>query len=256
MQKRIASRRGRAPGQNGLTLIEVLVAITLVGLLMVALSASLNIGLRAMERSNERLEMNRRVLRTQEILEQQILHLTPSIASCVLEDPRSPQQIPFFQGEPAAMRFVSSYSLREGDRGYPRILEFTVVSGDNTKTPPGVRLIVNELPYLGPLSSGRLCFGLQFDRALGRTVPAFAPVQPRPTSFVLADRLMQVQFRYLEPRPRPQPPAWVNHWGLAELPEAIGINLVPLPDESAAVQPLSLVLPLRVDRRPGKKYED
>ncbi len=253
MDERRQIRRRR---QRGLTLIEVLIAVTLVGLLMVGITTALSIGLRAMERSNNRLEMNRRVVRTQQVLEQQILHITPSVASCVMDDPNLPQQMPFFQGEALAMRFVSSYSMREGDRGFPRIIELTVIPGDARKQPPGVRLIVNELPYLGPLSTGLLCGGLQPDPSTGLAAPRFAPVQPRPTSFVLADRLLRVSFRYLALRPAPQPPEWVERWLFPELPEAIGIELLPLPGENAGVQPLSLVLPLRVDRLPGKKYAD
>jgi len=242
--------------QSGLTLIEVLIAVTLVGLLMVAISTSLGIGLRAMERANGRLELNRRVVRTQQILEQQILNLTPAIAACVLEDERQPRAIPFFQGEPLAMRFVSTYSLRDGDRGYPRILEFTAIAGDPAKTPPGMRLIVNELPYMGPLSAGQLCFGPTYSQELGRAVPVFAPIQAKPSSFVLADRLLRVRFRYLQLRPLPQPPQWLEFWGMPELPEAIAIDLIPLPDEGGGVKPMSLVLPLRVDRIPGGKYAD
>lgn len=139
--------RDRRQRQRGLTLMEVLIAVTLVGLLMVAISVSLSIGLRAMERANSKLELNRRVVRTQQVLEQQIVHLTPTIASCVMRNADLPQQMPFFQGEPLAMRFVSSYSMLEGDRGYPRIIELTAIPGDARKIPPGLRLIVNELPY-------------------------------------------------------------------------------------------------------------
>lgn len=243
-------------GQSGLTLMEVLIAVTMIGLLLVAISSSLSIGLQAMDSASNRLDTNRKANRAQEILEHQILNLTPSSAACVLDTPESPQVIPFFQGEPQSMRFLSTYSLREGDRGYPRILEYTVIGGDPTKTPPGLRLIVNELPYMGPLSAGRLCFGLKLDRALGRAAPAFAPIRPSPTSFVLADRLAQVRFRYLFPHPLPNPPEWVDRWAEERLPEAIGIDLVPLPNETAEPLPVSLVLPLPVDRMPRKRYED
>lgn len=246
----------RSRGQRGLTLMEVLIAVTMVGLLMVAISTSLSIGLGAMESANGRLELNRKVTRTQEILERQILNLVPAAAACVLDTPESPQPIPFFQGEPLAMRFVSTYSLQEGDRGYPRILEFTAIGGDPNKTPPGVRLIVNELPYLGPLSTGRLCFGLKFDQSIGLAAPAFAPIQPGPGSFVLADRLLSVRFRYLQAQPLPNPPEWVDRWTMEALPEAIGIELAPLPGETVGPLPVSLVLPLTVDRNPRKRYGD
>ncbi|MCU0227204.1 MAG: prepilin-type N-terminal cleavage/methylation domain-containing protein [Bryobacterales bacterium] len=242
--------------QRGLTLMEVLIAVTLVALLMVGVSTALGIGLRAMERGNGRLELNRRVVRTQQILEQQILHLTPSVASCILASPETPVQMPFFQGEPLAMRFVSTYSMRDGARGFPRIIELTAIPDDARRQPPGVRLIVNELPYLGPLSTGRLCAGLQPDAATGLSVPVFAPVQAMPMSFVLADRLLRVRFRYLALRPPPLGQEWLDRWVFPELPEAIAVDLQPLPGETAGVQPVSLVLPLRVDRLPGKKYAD
>jgi len=108
---------------------------------------------------------------------------------------------------------------------------------------------------VGPLSAGRVCFGLQFDQALGRAAPVFAPIQPSPTSFVLADRLVQVRFRYLSPRPLPNPPEWVDRWTEENLPEAIGVELVPLPNEPGPL-PVSLVIPLPVDRLPRKRYED
>src|SRR3546814_336774 len=100
--------------QRGMTLIEVLVAVTLVGLLMAAISASLGIGLRAMERSNDRLELNRRIERSQHILEQQLLNFTPVSAACLLKNPDAPEVINFFQGEPRQLRFVSTYLLNEG----------------------------------------------------------------------------------------------------------------------------------------------
>ena len=55
------------------------------------------------------------------------------------------------------MRFVSTYSLQEGSRGTPQILAFTVSSGGSQGN--GVRLIVDEYPYSGPLSAGTICSG-------------------------------------------------------------------------------------------------
>ncbi|MCZ2153342.1 MAG: prepilin-type N-terminal cleavage/methylation domain-containing protein [Bryobacterales bacterium] len=254
MARRLRARAANT--QKGMTLIEVLIAVTLVGLLLVGIAYALGIGLRAMERSNDRISLDRRIEGSQRILEQQLLNLTPVSAACILENPEAPQMMPFFQGEPQQLRFVSTYSLTEGARGYPRILEFTVVPGDSKRNPPGVRLIVNELLYSGPWSAGQTCFGLAPDPVTGALVPRFAPILPRPDSFVLADRLLAARFRYLQYLAPPEVPHWVDLWAFKELPEAIAIEMTPLPGENAGMQPMTLVAPLRVDRLPGKRYGD
>ena len=84
------------------------------------------------------------------------------------------------------MRFVSTYSLNEAGRGYPRILEYQVIPGENGT---GVRLIVNEFWYCGPLSAGSSCVGVMPDPVAKAPMMIFRPVQIGPSSFVLADKL-------------------------------------------------------------------
>ncbi len=72
------------------------------------------------------------------------------------------------------------------------------VAGDPRR---GVRLIVNELPYTGPVQAGQTITGIEADPASGQPVPQFAPVAPGPQSFVLADRLAFCRFLYLQPLP-------------------------------------------------------
>src|SRR3954451_16919276 len=56
----------------GVTLIELLVAMTLLSLLAVGVLFGLRIGLGAMERTNNRLQTNRKVLGVERVLTQQI----------------------------------------------------------------------------------------------------------------------------------------------------------------------------------------
>ncbi len=152
--------------ESGLTLIEVLIAVSLVGLLSVGMLWALRVGVTAMGKSNDKLIGNRRVTGAQRVLEQQIAGFMP-VAAEVAVNPNSPgSKIPFFQGEPQSMRFVSSYSLLEGSRGRPQILAFTVIPGDHGK---GVRLIVDEYPYDGPLSAGQFIVGRATDPLLMKT---------------------------------------------------------------------------------------
>ena len=86
---------------------------------------------------------NRRVAGAQRILESEIEGLVPVLAPCGAGDDGGGARMPFFQGDPQAMRLVSTFSLQEGWRGQAQILEIFIISGENG----GLRLMVNEIPY-------------------------------------------------------------------------------------------------------------
>ncbi len=234
------------PGrEQGLTLMEVLIAVSLVGLMSVGILMSIRMGLNAMDKTNKKLMANRRVLGAQRILEQQVMGLMPVKADCRAVPDRPGTMMPFFQGEMQSMRFVSSYSIQEAARGFPRILEFQVIPGENAG---GVRLVVNEFLYSGPLSTGAMCVGTTLDPVLGRQVPVFGPIQVGTQSFVLADHLSYCRFMYQERLPEPAVARWTGRWAQARLPLAIRIEMAPLQEDLSKIQPLSVTLPLRVNR--------
>ena len=239
--------------ERGITLIELLVAMTLLSLISVAILFGLRIGLNAMERSNDRLMTNRRVLGIERVITQQIAGLLPVKADCFPSPQAPPQRLPFFQGESETMRFVSTYSLNEAGRGYPRILEYQVVPGENGL---GVRLIVNELWYSGPLSAGSSCAGVVPDPAANSPMMIFRPVQVGPSSFVLADKLASCRFFYKEEKQPPQPDAWFERWRRRRTPNAIRIEMRPLSANPARLEVPVIVAPVRVNRDPDLPYQD
>ena len=247
------TRRAR---QSGVTLLELLIAVTLVSMLSVAILYAMRVGLLALEKVNNRLQSNRRVVGVERVLEQQIAGLIPVPIQC-MPAPEQPASAAFgfFQGDIQTMRFVSSYSLNEATRGYPQALEYSVIPMPDGR---GVRLIVNEFPYTGPRSIGPLCIGLQPDPVTGQPVGRFRPVEPNPNSFVLADKLAYCRFSYQErmPLPSPVPEIWGPRWvKIQKWPSAIRIDLAPLQPDSGALQVMSLVSPVRVTRDPLRKYE-
>ena len=235
----------------GVTLIELLVAIGLLSMLAVGVLFGMRIGLSAMERTNDRLQTNRRVLGVERVLTQQIAGMIAAKAEC-MPNPEAPPGIgPFFQGESQTMRFVSSYSLNEASRGYPRILELQVIPGENGE---GVRLIVNELLYTGPKSAGPLCTGsVPTPEGL---VLTFRPVQIGTHSFVLADRLARCRFFYKEFREPPAQDIWRPQWSSARTPAAIRVDLAPLSTDPSLLEVPSIVAPVRVNRNPLFDYKD
>ena len=114
----------RSSRERGLTLMEVLITVSLVGLMSIGILMSIRVGLNAMDKTNKLLMANRRVLGAQRILEQQVMGIMPAKAECRAAPDRPGAMMIFFQGEMQSMRFVSSYSIQEAGRGYPRILEF------------------------------------------------------------------------------------------------------------------------------------
>jgi prepilin-type N-terminal cleavage/methylation domain-containing protein len=243
-------RRAR---QAGLTLIEVLIAVTLVSLLSVGILMAMRVALDALAKSNHRLMDNRRVAGAQRVLEQQIAGFVPVKSPCGVGPQAVTTPMAFFEGQPQSMRLVSTYSLQEAWRGVPRILEFQVIPGDQGI---GVRLIVNEIPYTGPLSAGSLCIGMAADPVTGNSVPQFVPIPVGPQSFVLADKLAFCQFYYLEPHQPPQTEIWRQNWVLPRWPMGIRVEMAPLEDNPSRLRPLTVTAPVPLNRSPDIIYGD
>jgi prepilin-type N-terminal cleavage/methylation domain-containing protein len=234
----------RARGQAGLTLMEVLIAVSLLSLLSVGMTIALRIGLSATGKANARLIDDRRVAGTQRILESEIAGFMPVKAACGGAGEMPGGVIQFFQGQEQSMRFVSTYSLQQAWRGLPQILEYLVIPREDGK---GVRLVVNEHIYSGPKSTGMFCFGP------GR----YTPIDAGPGSFVLADNLAFCRFSYLAPAAPPMPTAqWVTTWMFPKWPVAVRVDLAPFRDEAARLRPVTITQRIRVNRSPEIDYVD
>ena len=75
--------------------------------------SALRIGLNAMERYERSSDDEPPRLGVERVLTQQIAGFIPVMADCVTTPKAPPPRLPFFQGEPQTMRFVSTYSLNE-----------------------------------------------------------------------------------------------------------------------------------------------
>jgi len=243
---------GRRSASRGVTLLEMLVAVTLLGLLSGGILLALHAGVNAMGKARAKLMDNRRMAGVQRIMEQQIAGFVPVLAQCQPQQGTLPASLPFFQGEPQSMRFVSSFSLAEGWRGRPLILEFQVIPGE---LGAGVRLVVNELMYAGPQTAGASCTGLVRDDTAGVMVPMFRPIAVGPQSFVLADRLSFCRFSFMEQSANPPVSRWVSRWILPRWPSAVRIEMAPLEADAVRLRPLTLTAPVRVTAEPGRNYE-
>jgi prepilin-type N-terminal cleavage/methylation domain-containing protein len=243
--------------QAGVTLIEVLIAVTLLSLLSVAMLYALRAGLMSYSKTTAKLMENRKVVGAQRVLEQELQGLVPVVSPCLGTPDSASQKFGFFQAEPQTMRFVSTFSLQQAWRGPAQILELFVMPGDDGV---GVRLLVNEVPFGGPVAAGALCQSIALNPAIGRPAPHFVPVNAGPGSFVLADRLAFCRFLYLWPAIDPtQPqaqPVWSSSSSGLGWPIAIRIEMAPLETDPSHLQPVTVIANLHVHRLPEVTYGD
>lgn len=242
----------RRSSQSGMTLVEVLIAVTLVSLLSVGMLFAIRAGLSAMEASQRRISANRRAVSAQRILQQQVAGFLQVKARCgasPVAEGGTPE--PFFQGTPAVLRFVTTFSLEGGSRGMPQIAELFVIPGVEGR---GVRLVVNETPYLGPSGAGFLCLPRGPDPFTGTAGIRFPPPQPGPRSFVLADQLAYCRFLFLESF-ETVPDRWVPVWTNADYwPRAIRVEMAPLEADPVRVPPMSFTGIVRPNRMVQEPY--
>jgi general secretion pathway protein J len=236
----------RGGNRKGVTLIELLIAVLLLSLLSVGIVLTLRVALSAMNKSGSKLMANRRVSSVERILDQEVEGIMPVTADCQAQPGVPGPKLMFFQGELEAMRLASTYSLQQGQRGLPMILEFQVIPGEEGQ---GVRLIVNEHWYTGPRGAGVYCIGMAASPG-EPPGPRFAPIGVGPDSYVLIDKLAYCRFSFRDPRTLGQTPVWLQRWVKPVLPDAIRIEMAPLAPDLGRLQPVTLTIPVHVTRLP------
>jgi prepilin-type N-terminal cleavage/methylation domain-containing protein len=103
--------------QNGFTLIEVLLALTIFALMGTILYGAFSLGHGAVEKSQKSFEMNQKLRAVDELLGSYIRSAFPYRST--------PQSAPLlFAGESAELTFVSSFSLAMGGRGMAKVRLF------------------------------------------------------------------------------------------------------------------------------------
>lgn len=205
--------------RRGVTLLELLVAMSLFSLLSLGVFFSLRTGLASLDRVRERVADSRRQAGAQRSLELMLAGIALSRAQYLEPGQAAGLDTYFFQGDAAAMRFVSNYSLEQGSRTPPQLIELAVAPHPEG----GVRLLLNERPYPGPQIAGMLILGSALDPDGIRSL-RFRPVEIGPRSFVVADRLPACRFWYLE-RVIPDGDIWRERWRQPSLPKAIRIEM-------------------------------
>lgn len=237
-----AKRLGGGPGdlrvhrrQRGVTLVELMIAITLVAVISGGMLFATRTSLITHEKLNQRMRTNRASVNTAQILNRQLGALIPAMGECPAEPGLPGPQVPMFIGTPENLRAISAFSIAEGARGAPQILEYQVGPSPNG----GLRLFVNEHPYTGPSSVAGICLRGQF-----------LPVEFTPASFVLADGLSFCRFSYhqLSGASPMEDTGWVSLWNIPLFPPIVRVEMGMLEGNVAQLPFFSVTVPLRTNR--------
>jgi prepilin-type N-terminal cleavage/methylation domain-containing protein len=241
-------------GQAGVTLIEVMVAVTLLSLLSLGMAIAIRVGLSAYAKTESKLMDNRRVAGAQRIVQQELEGLMPAFVMCGADSSGSPgTPAVLFQGAGDSMWMVSTFSLQQGWRGQPQILQLFVIPGDES----GVRLVVNELPYTGPRGAAPYCTGTITVPGTISRLAQMLPARTGSKTFVLADKLAYCRFSYYTPSAvLNDPPSWQPTWLSKGWPLAVRIEMAPESTDPSRLQPIAVTAPLHIRRDPDKVYTD
>ncbi|HPT26161.1 MAG TPA: type II secretion system protein [Bryobacteraceae bacterium] len=237
--------------RSGMTLIELLIAVSLVSLLSVGMLFSIRVGLGALEGTQRSVTDTRRVLGAQKILELQLSSLLPLRANCVEMGgvPGGPRML--FTGEATVLRFVTGYSLEGAMRGTPQLVELWVAPGERGL---GARLLMNEIPWRGAIGAGPYCGPPPAPGPMPSM--AFQTPQQMPSTFVLADRIGGARFFYREPGKLGDPSKpWMERWPRMDLwPDAVRVEIVPGRDQQGQNSPVGVTARLGFIKPPGEQY--
>jgi hypothetical protein len=217
--------------------MELMISLTLVAAIATGMLMAMRGGLLSLNRTQTRLDENRNALGVQKLLSLQLAGAMPARTGC------SGQFSPFaFRGTDAALQMVSTYSLAEGSRGSPHIVEYQVAPDEGGT----VKLIVYERLYAGPGSTGSFC---------GATVSLQGSAQP----FVAATHLAYCRFSYYQMNVDTQfrGGSWVPSWSDPNLPSAIHIEMAPAVQDPIRLPIIAITAPQFVTRfYDDPPYED
>jgi prepilin-type N-terminal cleavage/methylation domain-containing protein len=210
--------------EQGFTLLEVIVAVTIVAIMSVGMWAVMHISLRSWSRGTEFIDTNQR--------HRSIIDLTrKQIASAynllVPADPASGiATYPFFNGLETSFQFISLNSLQFQESPGLTLVTYEVAQGSQS----GFLLLEKEARYLGQLPDTQ-----SSTIATDRTTP-------------ILENLISCSFEYFDPGDTENPAQWVKEWNAQEagkLPSAVSMKIASR-DPKGNVMSRQMIVPIAV----------
>jgi prepilin-type N-terminal cleavage/methylation domain-containing protein len=193
-------------GEEGFTLLEIIIAVTLVAMMSVGLWAVLRISVTSWKRGTDAIDANQRNRSILDLVKKQMTSIYG------VYPPFDPQSgvapYPIFSGAETSMQFISLCSLR-----FQENPGLTMASYDVVRDGQGnYMLMEREARYLG----------LDLDRES-------VADRKENTAITVFDNLLSFNFEYFDPGTQELPAQWVREWSSREtgrLPTAISMTMI------------------------------
>jgi general secretion pathway protein J len=216
-------------GEQGFTLLEMLVSVTLIAVMAVALWAVFRISINSWIRGTEFVDVNQRNRTILDLVKKQMASIHGVMVQADLQT--GGMTYPVFFGTENSVQFISLNSLRFQDNPGLTMVSYDLV-GDRRG---GYSLVERERQYLG-------------------LDPAQATVfddRNEPVT-VIYENLMTFIFEYFDPGSQSRPPRWVKEWNPREtrdMPSAISMTMISR-DPKGGLLSRHMVVPI-----PAKPYD-
>ena len=219
----MSDRRAGQAAAHGFTLLELLAAIMLLGLLMAVLFGGLRLGARVWETADARLDASTRIQIVQDFVRQRLAAALP-LEALAPEQVQGSDFAPLFQGTAQTLRFAGLMPENLGAGLY--LMELVVVDSDEPDG--GADLVLRWRP-----------FDL-YDQTVA---------QVEPEERVLVENIEGMELAYFGTNNPEQPPEWRQGWeNQPELPRLIRLR-VRFAENDEREWPELIVRPM-LDRAP------
>ena len=219
----MSRRRGPRAAEHGFTLLELLVAIMLLGLLMAALFGGLRLGARVWETADARLDASVTIQIVQDFVGQRLAETLP-LEAVPPEVAEADVFAPLFLGTTEAVRFAGLLPENLGAGFY--LMELALAESGHADG--GGNLVLRWRPFE------------PYDQTAEEV---------EPEERVLLENIEGLELSYFGTNDPEQPPAWRQAWeGQSELPRLIRLR-VRFPENDERRWPELIVRPM-VDRAP------